>query len=535
MRTPWSEKTVVYHIYVRSFKDSNGDGIGDLGGVIEKLNYLNDSTDGSLGVDAIWLSPVYPSPNADFGYDISDYKNINPEYGDLEIFKKLLEEAHNRGIKVLMDFVPNHTSDEHKWFLESKSSKDNSKRDYYIWKDPKEDGSPPNNWISTCGGSAWEYDEITRQYYLHSFYKKQPDLNWRNPEVVIEMLNNFRFWLDLGVDGFRVDVPEFIFKDQDFRDEPPNPDFNHDWPDKFGSLLHIYTQGLLEVIPMFNKFVGVLEEYEDKFMVVEVWTTFERMVQMYSEVGRKLFTPFNFSLVELPWEMNQHKKFIDRYDGALGSLYYPNYVLGNHDKSRIASRIGKEKIRLAAVLELTLRGIPFIYYGEEIGMENGVINQDQIKDSIELVIPGIGLGRDPERTPMQWNGSESAGFSASKSTWLPLASNYPEINVENQQADPLSMLSLYKVLIDLRQNQPALQFGKYVSINVGNDSVFVYTRTFENEIILVLLNYSADNLEIGLPFREGKILIETNMHRNGEVINLERVQLGSYQAMVIKI
>jgi alpha-glucosidase len=530
----WTESTIVYHIYVRSFGDSNNDGIGDLNGIIGKLNYLNDDTDNSLGVDAIWLSPIYTSPQVDFGYDVSDYQNVDPIFGSLDDFKRLLFEAHQRGIKVMMDFVPNHTSDQHSWFLKSKSSKNNDKRDYYIWKDPK-DGGVPNNWLSVFGGSAWEFDEKTSQYYLHSFDKAQPDLNWRNPEVEKEMYEALRFWLRLGVDGFRVDAPEWMFKDPYFGDEEENPQFlsgaDHD---PYHALIHTKTYALPESFLILKKFVRVLEEFPNKFMVSEIWSDMSQLLKMYRIVDKKHFSPFNFNFMTLPWKANIFKKFIDEYNGAVGTLYHPNYVLGNHDRPRVASRIGQDQARIAAMLTLSLRGLPYIYYGEEIGMENTLIPPDKIQDPFEKSSPGLGLGRDPQRTPMQWDNSKFAGFSKSQ-PWLPVNENYFERNVKAQQQDDRSMLSLYRKLIDVRQNSLALQKGKYISFTPDNEEVFVFLRILGKEMMLILLNYSNQEQKINLPFSKGVIVIDTQLKKTNKRISLTSLSLESNEGLIVKL
>lgn len=527
----WTEKTIVYHIYVRSFKDSDGDGVGDLNGIIEKLNYFNGDGPNSLGIDAIWLSPICTSPQVDFGYDVSDYTDIDPLFGNLETFKKLLDEAHNRGIKVMMDFVPNHTSSQHQWFKESRSSRDNPKHDYYIWEDPK-NGIAPNNWLSVFGGSAWEYDKKRGQYYYHSFDREQPDLNWRNPKVVEEMLGILRFWLDLGIDGFRMDAIEWMFKDEQLRDEPLNPVPSQFTNDPWHELIHMYTFALPEVMEIIEQFVLALEEYDDKFLVTEVWSSMKDIVKLYHQIGKKWFTPFNFGLITIPWRAKEHRKFIDEYDDLVGSLYHPNYVLGNHDKSRIVTRIGTQQARIAAMLLLTLRGMPYMYYGDEIGMTDGNVPHEKIQDPFEKRSPGFGLGRDPERTPMQWNAEKHAGFSDVDS-WLPVAENSRIVNVESEARDSKSFLSLYKKLIALRQNSEALQIGGYTSYDSGSEDVFVFSRINRTERLLIVLNYSNTNQVLKTKFQKGKLLFNTFLDRIDEKIDLQKFTLGPNEGMVI--
>jgi len=507
----WPSNAIIYQIYPRSFQDSNGDGVGDLNGIISRLDYLNDGTKNSLGINTIWLSPIYPSPMVDFGYDVSDYKDIDPVFGTLDDFERLLTECHKRGIKVLMDFIPNHTSSKHEWFLQSRLSKKNDKRDFYIWKDPKPGQLPPNNWLSVFGGSAWEYDPQTKQYYMHSFHKEQPDLNWRNPEVMKEMLDVLRFWLDRGVDGFRVDVPEWMIKDERFLDEPENPLFPDDSSeDPYHRLMHTYTLAQSEYVDVVKKFVDVLEEYGQKFIVTEVWSSSEQLIKVYNRIEKHFFAPFNFFMITAPWDAAVHKEGIDKYDDGVTSMYTPTYVLGSHDKSRIASRIPASQIRIAAMLLFTLRGIPFIYYGEELGMEDTPIPQDQIHDPFEKNSPGLGLGRDPERTPMQWNKKPKAGFTTGK-PWLPINENYKKLNAQTENIDPKSLLSFYKQLIHIRNESKALLHGKYASWDTGSDKIFAYTRHKGSEVILVILNYSDLEQRISLPFRKGKVILDSKL------------------------
>lgn len=507
----WALGSIVYHIYVRSFFDANEDGIGDLEGVIRRLDYLT-----SLGINAVWLSPIYPSPQADFGYDVADYKSIDPVYGSLELFDKFVHECHVRGIRILMDFVPNHTSSEHAWFRESRSSTDNPKRDWYIWKKGRSLYDTPNNWMSVFGGSAWEYDEETREYYLHTFEKNQPDLNWRNPEVVSEMLSILRFWLDRGVDGFRVDVPYHIFKNAEFLDEPFNPNFIPGHMSEYESLLHIHTSWLPESYEMMKQFAGVLKEYNHKFMVTEAWGTQEHLVKLYETVDWKYFAPFNFSLMTLPWRAEYQKEYIDSYSQALGELYIPCYVLGNHDRSRVVQRIGKKQSRIAAMLELSLPGIPFIYYGEEIGMSDADIPKQMIKDPFEINSPGLGLGRDPQRTPMQWDSSVNAGFS-SRESWLPVHQEYMDENVHKQEQNPTSFLNLYKLLIKLKKHHPSLREGAYTPLKHPAENVFAFIRESDEESILVLLNFDSQDKHISLPYFDVDILCSASLTQHEHV------------------
>jgi alpha-glucosidase len=523
----WSLGTVVYHLYVRSFKDSNSDGIGDLQGLIQKIDYI-----ASLGINAIWLSPIYPSPQFDFGYDVADYKDIDPVYGSLAIFDQFVAACHERGIKIMMDFVPNHTSVDHSWFKESRKSKDNDKRDWYIWKKGKDEG-PPNNWLSVFGGTGWEYDEITDEYYLHTFDKNQPDLNWRNPEVVKEMLSYFDFWIDRGVDGFRVDVPYHLFKDSEFRDEPPNPNYNGATMGMYESLQHIHTAWLPESFLMMKQFTKVLQKYEDKFMVTEAWGSIEDLIKLYNTVGWKYYAPFNFSLITLPWTAEAHKNYIDTYDKELGDTYIPCYVLGNHDTPRVASRIGHEQAKVAAMCQLSLRGMPFIYMGEEIGMENAVLQKEEIRDTFEINSPGLGLGRDPQRTPMQWDQNAYAEFTDTK-PWLPVNDNYSEINVRQQTDDKESTLSFYKHLIKVRKHFTPLREGSYIPLASPAENVLLYLRQSNDEKVLVILNFDEKSKMISLPEFSGKIICDSLLlSREGEHVHFDKYDLQSNEGIIV--
>ena len=490
----------MYHIYPRSFKDTSGNGIGDLAGIIEKLDYLNDGTENSLGVEALWLSPINRSPMVDFGYDVSDYYDIDPIFGDLETFDRLVSEAHRRNIKFVMDFVPNHTSSQHPWFLASRSSLNNPKRDWYIWRDSKPDGSPPNNWLSQFGGSAWTYDAKTKQYYLHTFHTEQPDLNWRNEEVRNEMFNVLRFWLKRGIDGFRTDAIFGIMKDDQFRDDPPNPTYDPAKDIPYNSLLHTYSTGSEarpELFSTVNSFCEVLGEHEDVFMVGEVFLDIPEMMQLYRACSNNLHAPFNFNLIGLPWNAEAYKKFIDDFEGSLTRQDWPNYVFGNHDQHRLATRIGRDHARTAALLLFTLRGMPVVYYGEELGMVDASLPPEKIQDPFDKQVPGYHFGRDPERAPMQWSKERYAAFSRVE-PWLPVAEGYKTYNAEVESKDPRSMLNLYRTLIHFRRNSPALLRGTYRSLEHGNANIFAYIREYAEKRLLIVLNFSDEGQTISL-------------------------------------
>ena len=404
MTDPWWKSAILYQVYPRSFQDSDGDGVGDLRGITARLPYLAE-----LGVDALWLSPVFVSPMADFGYDVSDYTAIDPLFGSMADFDALLHAAHARGLKVLLDFVPNHTSDQHPWFRESRASRTNAKRDWYIWRDGAPGGGPPNNWLSEFGGSAWEYDELTGQYYYHAFLSAQPDLNWRNPAVRAAMHDVMRFWLGRGVDGFRVDVIWHLIKDAAFRDNPPNPDFRAGDP-PHRRQMPLYSADRPEVHELIRELRGVVDEFPARLLIGEIYLPLDRLVTYYGRELGGVHLPFNFSLLEAPWNARAVADLIDRYEALLPPGAWPNWVLGNHDRPRVASRIGQAQARIAAMLLLTLRGTPTLYYGDEIGLPQVPIPADRIRDPFERNVPG--LGRDGCRTPMQWDASPGAGFSS---------------------------------------------------------------------------------------------------------------------------
>ncbi len=529
----WWQKGIVYQIYPRSFQDSNGDGVGDLPGIVRRLDYLQ-----SLNINAIWLSPIYPSPMHDFGYDVADYTGIHPLFGTLADFDRLLAEAHRRGLKVILDLVPNHTSDEHPWFIQSRASRNNPKRDWYIWRDPAPGGGPPNNWMSYFGGSAWAFDETTGQYYLHLFDVHQPDLNYRNPAVREAMFNVMRFWLDRGVDGFRVDVITLMMKDPLFRDEPLNPDW--DGIDPAYKLKHIYTSNLPEVHDIIRQMRAVIDEYDDRVMIGETYLPNEELMQFYGPNLDECHLPFNFQLITLDWDAQTVRRAVDEYEALLPPGAWPNWVLGNHDKHRVATRIGPAQARVANMLLLTLRGTPTVYYGEEIGMEDVPIPLEMMHDPPALNQPDQAhiIGRDPERTPMQWDSSPNAGFTPEGvQPWLPVAADYTRRNVAVQEQDPTSMLSLFRTLTVLRRAEPSLSVGAYAPVDTPAADVFAYTRTAPHaDRFLVVLNFGrgSHTLDFSHVASRGSIAVSTGMHRTGPV-DLSRLTLGPDEGLVIRM
>ncbi len=524
----WWQKEIIYQVYPRSFMDANDDGIGDIQGIISKLDYLE-----WLGIKAVWISPIYPSPMADFGYDISDYISIDPIFGTMEDFNRLRDAAHAKNMKIIMDLVPNHTSEEHEWFKESRSSLNNPKRDWYIWKEPGKDGSPPNNWISEFGGSAWQFDEPTGQYYYHSFLKEQPDLNWHNPQVKEAIWETMRFWLQKGVDGFRVDVLWYLIKDNLFRNNPPNPDWHEGMPEH-DKLIPAFSNDQPDVHKVVAEMRKVVDEFPDRLLIGEIYLPIPRLVNYYGKGEKKgVHLPFNFHLVSTDWKAPDIYNLISGYEGAIADKGWPNWVLGNHDKSRIKARIGENQVWNAAMLLLTLRGTPTMYYGDEIGMSDAEIPEDQIHDPRELIEPGIGVGRDPQRTPMQWSADKSGGFSK-YTPWLPVGKDIAKINVENEKRDPNSLLSFYRKLINLRQKEPALFMGTYFPAGI-KDQLFCYTRKHGNTEFLICLNLGNREISFSTEFNwSGKVEIAKNSHPEGSTLQGE-IQLSPNGCMLIRL
>ena len=387
--TVWWKRGVIYQIYPRSFQDTNGDGVGDLKGITARLDYLT-----WLGTDAIWVSPIYPSPMADFGYDVSDYCNIDALFGSLEDFDELVASAHARRIKVILDFVPNHTSDRHPWFLESRSSRANPKRDWYIWRDGKADGSLPNNWLSQFGGPAWTFDAATGQYYLHSFLREQPDLNWRNPAVREAMYDVLRFWLERGVDGFRVDVIWLLIKDAALCDNPLNPNYRPTEPG-IHRVLQLHSSDQPEIHDVIAEMRAIVDRYDERVLIGEIYLPIEKLVAYYGKDLGGAHLPFNFQLIHATWRAPVIAKLVIDYEGALPAGGWPNWVLGNHDQPRIAARVGEAQARVAAMLLLTLRGTPTMYYGDEIGIWKDRHFAERGAGSMGEERAGIGTGPRP--------------------------------------------------------------------------------------------------------------------------------------------
>jgi alpha-glucosidase len=490
---PWWKHAVFYELYPRSFADSNNNGIGDLNGITAKLDYLQE-----LGVDAIWITPCFPSPQVDFGYDVSDYENIDPMYGTLQDFDRLMAESKKRGIRIILDFVVNHTSDQHQWFQDSKSSRTSAHRDWYIWRDGKSPNQPPNNWVSLFGLSAWKFDPATGQYYYHYFYPEQPDLNWRNPAVEKAMYDTTRFWYQRGVAGFRLDAVDSLFEDTQLRDNPVVAG-----TDSFGrpNTEEKYNQKLPEVHNVLRGLRKVADEY-GAVLVGETYTSsIDELKHYYGDHSSELQLPMDMMFATVDkLSAPEFRKQIAQVDSAGG---WPVFLVGNHDMARSYNRYGdgvhNDPIaKLMAALYLTLRGTPILYYGEEIGMEN---NDPKTKEDVRDPIGKLGWplekGRDGERTPMQWTAGLNAGFSEA-TPWLPVPPSFRTHNVASELQDPSSILNFYKQLLLLRHREPALLEGVYLPLDKNNPNVLSYVRRDKDQTVLVVLNMTANSQKIAL-------------------------------------
>ena len=528
MRAPWWQTGVIYQIYPRSFADGDGDGVGDLPGITARLGYV-----AGLGVDAVWLSPVFRSPMADFGYDISDYRDVDPLFGTLADLDDLVAEAHARGLRVILDLVPNHTSDEHPWFVESRSSRDNPKRDWYVWRDPRPDGSEPNNWPSFFGGSAWELDEASGQYYLHLFDVGQPDLNWRNPAVREAMYDVMRFWLDRGIDGFRIDVLWLLVKDEQFADSPPVGPPEHELDVSRHD--HPGFEDRPETHEVVREMRRLVDAYDERVLIGEIYLPLERLVRYYGEQLDGVHLPFNFGLVTgAGFGAATIRRLIEAYEAALPEGAWPNWVLGNHDISRIATRGGPGSVRVAQMLLLTLRGTPTCYYGDELGLADGEIPPERVVDPQAAA----GRTRDPARTPMPWTPGPNAGFSPpGAEPWLPLAAGHEQHNVATQDAEPRSVLSLFRRLVALRREQVALVLGSVRLLAAGEDEdVLAYVREHDGRRLLVALHLGAHatTVDVSDQGASGEVLCATGLDREG-TIDLGRLALGAHEGLIVRL
>jgi len=521
----WWKHGVIYQIYPRSFRDSNNDGIGDLNGITEKLGYLSD-----LGIDAIWLSPINPSPDVDFGYDVSDYCDIDPKFGTMKDFECLLDSAHKVGIRVILDLVLNHTSGQHPWFIQSKESRENPFHDWYLWRDGK-DGGLPNNWQSWFGGKGWEYDGQLRKYYYHTFYKEQPDLNWRNADVRRAMLDVFDYWLQKGVDGFRLDVFNTYFKHVEMPDHPKKFGIRG-----FDRQKHLYDFDQPEMYPLLKEIRSVTDSYHERYLVGETFLSSPEKTATYCS-DNLLHTAFNFNFLNSKWDAGSFYKHIYEWDKLISDDKWPTWVLNNHDNIRSASRYkdgeNDQKLKAAAVVILTLRGTPFLYYGEEIGMRDIPVRYSQIKDPIGKRYWPIYKGRDGCRSPMQWNTGVNSGFGSGK-PWLPVHANYKTRNVEDQLGDTGSLLNVYKRLLVLRKKHACLHSGDFELLET-NKHLMVYSRHTEHEQALIVVNFSSSQQDHILPDKlpaQNFDLIFCSVDGSHYAILDARIKLAPYEARI---
>ncbi len=527
----WWQEAVFYHIYLRSFSDSDGDGLGDLPGLINRLDHLKGQPS-SLGVDAIWLSPFYPSPDKDFGYDVADYCAVDPRYGSMEDFDRLIEEAHQRGIRILIDLVFNHSSDQHAWFQESSSSRESSKHDWYIWRDARSENRPPNNWASIFGGKAWEWNKQRQQFYYHMFLPEQPDLNWRNAEVQEAMMNVVRFWLERGVDGFRLDVFNLWFKHEDMPDNPKKLGLRG-----YERQNHLYDIDQPEMHPALQRFRRILDDYGERTSVGEFLGPDLETAASYCH-DKELHMAFNFNFTWCPWKPSAFHQAILKWEAALSDEGWPCYVLSNHDgPRRHISRYGgrhPDKIgKVAASMLLTLRGTPFLYYGEEIGMPDMPLKRSQLKDPISRKYWPI-HSRDQGRAPMQWDDTINAGFSYGN-PWLPVHPEYRGRNVAGQINAPHSMLSFYRNLIRLRRRTPALQLGSYLPLQRKAKDGLLYLRHHSSGDALIGLNFKSKPIRMRFDREPTSaswtLAMSSDPNSNAKISNGE-LELSPFEAVI---
>lgn len=527
-KIPWWKKAVIYQIYPRSFQDSEGDGVGDLQGIIARMEYLQ-----ALGIDAIWLSPINTSPMVDFGYDVADFLDIDPIFGSIEDMDQLISTAHEHGIKVIMDLVLNHTSDQHAWFLESRSSRENPYRDWYIWADPKPNGKEPNNWVSIFGGKAWKLDKASGQYYYHMFCPEQPDLNWRNQAVRSAVMDIFRFWMKRGVDGFRLDVFNEFFKDEKLRDNPRT---------KFGFREferqdHIYDIDQPEMMEVVKEIREVTDEFPERYVVGETFfASPERASKYIGDHG--LQAAFNFELLNCPWNAEKMGKALARWEAVLTEDAWPTLVINNHDNPRSATRYKDDasdrRSKAAAVMLLTARGTPFIYYGEEIGMRSIKVPYGKIMDPPGKRYYPFFPTRDACRSPMQWDDIPGAGFTGGQ-PWLPIGKDIKTRNVLAQLADQYSLLQLYMAMLEIRKQHLALQVGDFEMLDAGNKNILLYTRSAD-ETFLVAINFAGRLQEVKSQALAGKtwMTIFSSLSLAGEWQVELPLSLQPYEAVICR-
>jgi alpha-glucosidase len=513
----WDE-AVLYEIYVRSFRDADGDGIGDLAGVLETLDYVTD-----LGADALWLTPIHPSPDADLGYDVADYTAVDPRLGTLDDVDRLLAAAHARGLRVLLDLVVNHTSSRHPWFEASRASRDDPRRDWYIWR-PGPANAPPTNWRSVAGGSAWQYDAGTGEHYLHTFLPEQPDLNWRNPAVRAAIADAMRFWLDRGVDGFRLDALPLLVKDDRLRDNPPNPNWRPGEPE-YRRVAPVHTVDQPEMAEAIAFLRTVVDEYPDRLLVAEMGLPPARAARYYAAIH----VPFNFGLITEPWTAPRLHRRIAAHLEALPAGASPNWVLGNHDVHRLASRLGPGRARVAAVIGLTLPGTVTLYYGDELGLLDSPLLPDVPRDGFGRLDPT--RSRDPARAPMPWDGSRHGGFSAAE-PWLPAYADAGAIGVAAQRDDPSSCLALYRRLLALRR---ALGWaGAPLTGLRSTDGELAYDREIQARRYHVVARIENGEATVPLP-APGQVLLSARDPQPADARPVDAVTLEGPDAAVVEL
>jgi alpha-glucosidase len=540
----WWQRGVVYQVYPRSFADSNGDGVGDLPGLIDKLDYLNDGTERSLGIDAIWLSPIHPSPGFDVGYDVADYDAIDPVFGTLDDFERLVAEAHRRGIRVMLDLVMNHTSSTHRWFEESRRDPGGPYGDWYLWRDGVRDRlgrlGKPNNWASFFGGSAWTWDDVRGQFYMHTFLPEQPDLNWRNPAVRTEMLRMVRRWLERGVDGFRLDVFNAFFKDAALRSNPRRLFGRR----PYDRQVHLYDKDRPELIDFLAEFRALVDSFPGRMTVGELFSADPALAPRLSS-SRHLV--FDFELIRQRWEARRFADASEKHEQRFGPDGWPTIVLSNHDQSRQASRLAPdadpttsdEIARAAASLELTLRGTPFLYYGEEIGARDVPVPWAEIIDPpakrggrlVRRLVPW--WNRDQARSPMPWGDGPNGGFSAGR-PWLRMAPDVGARTVELQDRDARSVLATYRRLLWLRRRHPALQIGRYRALDTTSRELYVYERSTADETIIVAVNFgtSAARFQVHTE-RHWTTIFSTHQRAAGEIDGGDHLSLAPREALIL--
>jgi alpha-glucosidase len=531
---PWWKHAVIYEIYPRSFQDSNGDGIGDIKGIESRLGYLED-----LGVNAIWITPMYPSPGVDYGYDISNYTAIDPEYGTMADFEHMVAEAKAHHIRVIMDYVINHTSDQNAWFLESRSSRTNPKRDWYIWRDGKGPGQPPNNWQSWFGHSAWKFDAKTNQWYYHYFYPQQPDLNWRNPEVHTAMEDVLRFWMDRGVAGFRIDAVSRLFEDPGLHDDPYAPGYNV-YGDR--NIIHKYTDNYPQVNDVLKELHRVVDKYPgDPVLITEAdEPNITELTKLYGN-GDEVQLPMDFQIADVnKLSAPTFRKLFNDVENNTAHGQ-PEYFFSNHDQPRQWDRYGdgvhnEEIAKLMAALLLMTRGTPQMYYGEELGMRTTDPTRiEDVHDPIGKLGWPKEKGRDGERTPMQWTDGPEAGFTTSSHPWLPIPPSAKKDNVATEEKDPESIFTTYKRLLYLRKTEPALRDGSYESVDDDNPYVFSFLRKSGNETVLVSLNMSAEPRSVSLNSSGSATPLYRSLAGDEKAIPLEKIELPAFGVLVAKV